>query len=183
MQIVVVTGSGRRNGTSSFLADAFISGAEAAGHEVFRFDAAMEELGACRGCGFCRKAGTCIQKDAFEKLAPKILAANVIAWVTPVYYMTMTAQLKTVIDRMYQLEQVPGLKGSKRYVLLATAWDPEPEVFTVLSDTFQAFDRFLKWDYAGAVLAAGMDTRQDIKESSYGKQAYLLGRELLLTGL
>ena len=178
MQIVVVTGSGRRNGTSSFLADAFISGAEAAGHEVFRFDAAMEELGACRGCGFCRKIGTCIQKDAFEKLTPKILAADVIAWATPVYYMTMTAQLKTVIDRMYQLELTPGLKGGKRYVLLATAWDPRPEVFHVLTDTFRAFHRFLKWDSAGAVLASGMDTRQDIEKSDYGEQAYLLGREL-----
>ena len=178
MQIVVVTGSGRRNGTSSFLADAFISGAEAAGHEVFRFDAAMEELGACRGCGFCRKVGTCIQKDAFEKLAPKILTADVIAWATPVYYMTMTAQLKTVIDRMYRLELTPGLKGGKRYVLLATAWDSRPEVFHVLTDTFRAFHRFLKWDYAGAVLAAGMDTRQDIEKSDYREQAYLLGREL-----
>ena len=83
--------------------------------------------------------------DAFESLTLKILASDVIARATPVYYITMTAQLKAEIDRMYQLGQLPGLKGGKRYVFLATARDEKSEVFTVLIDTFRAFHRFLKW--------------------------------------
>ena len=48
MKIVMITGSPHRHGTSALLADAFIQGAQEAGHTVFRFDAAFQELHPCR---------------------------------------------------------------------------------------------------------------------------------------
>ena len=50
MKIVVVTGSPHKQGTSALLADKFIEGAQAAGHEVFRFNAAFEDIHPCQGC-------------------------------------------------------------------------------------------------------------------------------------
>jgi multimeric flavodoxin WrbA len=47
MQIVVLTGSSRKNGNSSYLADRFIAGAEEAGHSIFRFDAAFKKVNGC----------------------------------------------------------------------------------------------------------------------------------------
>ena len=42
MNILVITGSAHKKGTSSYLADVFIKGAEEAGHAVSRFDAAFK---------------------------------------------------------------------------------------------------------------------------------------------
>ena len=53
MKIVMITGSPHRHGTSALLADAFIQGAQEAGHTVFRFDAAFQELHPCRACERC----------------------------------------------------------------------------------------------------------------------------------
>ena len=53
MRIVVITGSPHRHGTSALLADRFIQGAQEAGHEVFRFDAAFETVHPCLACEKC----------------------------------------------------------------------------------------------------------------------------------
>lgn len=177
MNITVITGSGRKKGTSGFLADEFIRGAKEAGNEVYRFDAAFEDIRPCIGCNACRKTGKCVQDEAYDQLIPHLLNADEVVWVTPVYYMTMTSQLKMVIDRMYQLETNPRFRGGKKYILLMTAWDSNPKVFSILIQTFAAFCRFLRWEYGGAVLAAGMDTREEIEKSHYGKEAYELGKQ------
>ena len=57
MKIVVVTGSPHKAGTSALLADKFIEGAESKGHEVFRFNAAFEDIHPCRGCDACGMNG------------------------------------------------------------------------------------------------------------------------------
>ena len=102
MKIVVVTGSPHKSGTTALLADKFIEGAQSAGHEVFRFDAAFEDIHPCLGCDRCGMDGDCIQNDAIlQTLMPQLLQADLIALVTPVYFFAMTAQIKTIVDRFY----------------------------------------------------------------------------------
>ena len=49
MKITVLTGSPRENGTSNYMADEFIRGAEESGHEVYRFDTARADIKNCIG--------------------------------------------------------------------------------------------------------------------------------------
>ena len=56
-KIVVITGSPRKGGNSFAMTDAFIQAAEAKGHAVTRFDAAMQNVGGCRACETCFKTG------------------------------------------------------------------------------------------------------------------------------
>lgn len=179
MEIVMITGSGRKNGTSNYLADEFAKGAIESGNKVYRFDCSDEKVEPCIGCGYCRKNSGCIHVDSFEKLIPHIILAQVVVFSTPVYYMTMTSQLKAVIDRFYQLELKPGFKNNKKYILLSTAWDKREKVFDVIVNTFDIFCNFLKWNKYGMVLASGMDKREDIENSTYGKAAYELGKKLV----
>lgn len=53
VQIAVITGSPHKNGTSALLAGKFIEGAKTAGHELFRFNAAFEDIHPCLGCDRC----------------------------------------------------------------------------------------------------------------------------------
>lgn len=95
MNIVVLTGSPHRNGTTSVLTEEFIKGAESKGHNVFRFDAAFHDIHPCQGCDACGMNGPCVQKDDIENdLIMRLVDADLIALISPVYYWHVSAQLK-----------------------------------------------------------------------------------------
>ena len=101
-KIVVITGSPRKNGNSFAMTDAFIKAAEAKGHTVTRFDAAMMKIGGCRACETCFKSGkACSFDDDFNTIAPAILDADLVVFTMPVYWYSIPAQIKGVIDRLY----------------------------------------------------------------------------------
>ena len=92
MKIVVLCGSPHKAGTSALLADKFIEGAQAAGHEVFRFNAAFEDINPCRGCDACGMNGPCVIQDAISaKLIQKLVDCDMVALVTPLYYYGFSA--------------------------------------------------------------------------------------------
>ena len=84
-KIAVITGSPRKNGNSFAMTEAFIKAAEAKGHTVARFDAALQKVGGCHACETCFKSGkACSFDDDFNKFAPSILVADVVVLTTPV---------------------------------------------------------------------------------------------------
>lgn len=176
MKIAVITGSPHKAGTSALLADKFIGGAEAKGHEVFRFNAAFKNIHACTGCNACEMDGPCIFKDDIEReLMPQLLAADLIVLVTPLYYYDMSAQLKTVIDRMHgRLRRFDG----KKSILMATAWNSSGWTFDALVDHYQSLVEFMHWQDMGMVLAPGCPTRDAIAKTNYPDEAFKLGQRL-----
>ena len=99
MKIVVLEGSPNKNGSSNLLASEFIRGAQEAGHSCTVIDAAHANLHPCTGCVRCGYEGPCVQKDDMERFRCEILDADMMVFVTPLYYYGMSAQLKTLIDR------------------------------------------------------------------------------------
>jgi multimeric flavodoxin WrbA len=105
MKITVLTGSPRKNGNSAYLTEQFINGAKDAGHEVFKFDCAHHKIAGCSACNHCGMNGDCALKDDFEIVRPHIVAADMVVFVSPMYYFGISAQLKTVIDRFYSINE------------------------------------------------------------------------------
>ena len=104
MKIVVLTGSPQKQGSSNLLAKQFIKGAEEAGHIVLTIDVAHANIAPCLGCINCGFNGPCIQKDemgseksALHGIKSEILNADMIVFVTPLYYYGMSSQLKIII--------------------------------------------------------------------------------------
>ncbi len=175
-KIVVITGSPHRNGTSALLADKFIEGAKSAGNEVFRFNAAFEDIHPCRGCNTCRGNGMCVLNDAIEKsLMPKLLEADVIVLVNPLYYYGFSAQLKTVIDRFYSHMRAFDGKSS---LLLTTAWNSSGDTFKALMDHYDSLRAYMKWQDLGVVLGYGCGYRSAIETSQYPGEALELGKSI-----
>lgn len=178
MNVTVITSSPHRKGTSALLADRFIEGAAEAGHDVFRFNAAFENVAPCLACDQCRTGGrACVRNDAMNALNPKLLAADVIAFVTPLYYFGMSAQLKTVIDRFYANND--KLMGSgKKAILMATAYDANDWTMKDIVSHYKTIVRYLQWKDAGVLLATGCGTRDAIERTEYPELAYRMGKEL-----
>ena len=105
-KIVVITGSPRKDGNSFAMTDAFIRAAQAKGHTVTRFDAAMMKIGGCHACETCFKTGkACSFDDDFNLIAPAVLEADALVFTMPVYWYSIPAQIKGVIDRLYSREK------------------------------------------------------------------------------
>ena len=103
-KIVVITGSPPKDGNSFAMTDAFIRAAQAKGHTVTRFDAAMMKIGGCHACETCFKTGkACSFDDDFNLIAPAVLEADALVFTMPVYWYSIPAQIKGVIDRLYSL--------------------------------------------------------------------------------
>ena len=131
MKIVVLEGSPNKNGSSNMLADSFIRGAKEAGHSVQVIDAAHADIHPCIGCIRCGYEGPCVQKDDMETIRPAILDADMMVFVTPLYYYGMSAQLKTLIDRFCAFNSSIQRKRMKS-ALLTVAWNSDSWTFDAL---------------------------------------------------
>ncbi len=176
MQIVVLTGSPHANGTTSVLAEQFIKGAQAKGHEVYRFDAAFKNIHPCLGCDSCGMSGPCVHKDDIEnELIMKLVDADLIALVTPVYYFHVSAQLKTIIDRFYART---GSISGKRSVLLAAAGSDTELTLKSLRKYYTTLSDYMRWRSLGTVLATGCATKEQLLRTAFPQAAYDLGYSL-----
>ena len=178
MKIVVITGSPHsdKESTSKYLAQRFIEGAKSAGHEIFTFDAANEKTNPCRGCNICGMDGDCVFDDAISKaLMPKMLEADLLVLVTPLYYYGMSAQLKIIIDRFYSRTERLHRKKS---LLLATAWNSADWTFTALQTHYETLVRYMEWQNVGAIYGTGCGYRSAVENSKFGDDAYKIGASL-----
>ena len=125
-KIIVISTSLRTGSNSDMLADQFIEGAKAAGHEVEKISLAGKDIKFCKGCLACQKLGKCVTKDDVNDIMQKVLNADVVCWATPIYYYEMSGQMKTLIDRMNAMFSL-DYKFREVY-MLTTAAEDELEV-------------------------------------------------------
>ena len=177
MKVLVITGSPHKNGTTAALADEFIKGAKEAGHEVDRFDAAFKNIHPCIACEVCHtKNNGCAFKDDMSELNPLLIGADVIVFVTPIYYYDINAQLKAVIDRFYANDG--ALHKNKKMVYITAMADNTDNSAKGLIATFEGMAGFLEWEIAGTVVAVDCMDKAALEKTDYLKQAFDLGKSL-----
>ena len=98
--ILILLGSPRKGGNSDLLCDEFMRGALESGHRAEKIVLSERGIGYCTGCYLCRLSnGVCSIEDDMQEVLSKIIKADVLVLSTPVYFYSISAQLKTVIDR------------------------------------------------------------------------------------
>lgn len=178
--ILVITGSPRKGGNTSLLADAFIRGAEEAGHSVSRFDAGSKKITGCIDCRKCySKGGACVFGDDFNELAPMLEEAGTVVFVTPMYWFTFPAQIKAAIDKMYALLiGRKGLKGTKESLLIACATAADEAEYDGIVGTHRIMCEYLRWRNAGYMLAPGVTEPGDVLSTGALARAEKMGRNI-----
>ena len=174
-KIVVITGSPRKNGNSFAMTDAFIQTAQAKGHTVTRFDAAMKNVGGCHACMTCYKTGkACSFDDDFNTVVPAILEADVIVFTMPVYWYSIPAQIKGVIDRIFSL--VVGGKdiAGKECALITCCEEDDMSVMDGVRVPMERMCALNKWKMMGEVLVPGVLNEGDIDKTDGCKKAAAL---------
>jgi len=179
--ILVLTGSPRRNGNSERMADAFIKGAQAAGHEVTKFESARKEIGGCKACSTCWSKGRpCSFPDDFAELAPLLEAADVLVLATPLYWYSFPAQIKAAIDKIY-----PYLADScqrplkiKESLLLVCGADGDMKMFDGIIATYREIAGFMNWADKGVLAVPNIIEKGDIETTDALGRAEELGKSL-----
>ena len=100
VRVLCIAGSPRRQGNSDQMLDALVRGVRAAGGEAVELHAAAAGLNPCRGCNACSLTGQCVIRDGMDDVYREIDAADAVAVATPVFFATVPAVLKMLIDRL-----------------------------------------------------------------------------------
>lgn len=178
-KIVVITGSPRKNGNSFAMTDAFVKAAEGKGHTVTRFDAAMMNIGGCHACETCYKSGkACSFDDDFNTMAPAILEADVVVFTMPVYWYSIPAQIKGVLDKMYSFCVAGKEIGGKECALIACCEEEDKSVLDGVRIPVERSAALLKWHMAGEVLVPGVLNAGDIDKTDGCRQAAELAEKI-----
>lgn len=173
-QVLILSGSPRKNGNSDLLCDEFAKGAVEAGHCVEKIRVAEKNIGFCRGCYACKKNGVCAIKDDMAEVLQKIIDADVLVLASPVYFYSIDAQLKAVIDRTVArwLEV-----HDKEFYYIVTAADEERESGETTVDCFRGYADCVKGaKEMGVIYGMGAYEKGEIKDTPAMKEAYEMGK-------
>jgi len=173
-RVLILSSSSRKRGNSNTLCDRFMEGAIEAKHQVEKVVLAEKTVNYCTGCYACRKNGKCAQKDDMAQILDSMIAADAIVLATPVYFYSMCAQMKTVIDRtVARYTKI----AKKDFYFIVTAADSKKAAMEPTIAGFRAFTSCLPGaKEKGIVYGTGAWEIGDILTRPAMKQAYEMGK-------
>ena len=178
-KVLILSGSPRKGGNSDVLCDEFAKGAMDAGCEVEKIRVAEKTISPCIGCYFCKKhGGRCALNDDMGEVLQKIIDADVLVLASPVYFYSVCAQLKTVIDRT--MARWMEIKNKDLYYI-ATAAEEDADT---LDGTLACFHGFAKcidgYEEKGTLYGKGVEKRGEVRYRPELMQiAYEMGNSIV----
>ena len=175
--VLIISSSPRKGGNSETLAASFANGAEESGHKVETIYLREKKYGFCKGCLACLKLGHCVIDDDAVEIAARMHDADVLVFATPVYYYSVSGQLKTMLDRANPLFD-SDYAFTKAYLLATAAEDGADTVEGTIKAVQGWVDCFERCELAGTVFAGGVNDVGDIAGHPALEKAYQMGKEI-----
>lgn len=173
-KVLILSGSPRKNGNSDILCDEFARGAADAGHEVEKIRIAEKKISYCHACYACRGTGVCAIKDDMAEIMQKMIDCDVMVLASPVYFYSIDAQLKAVIDR--SVARWTEVKD-KEFYYIVTAADGEKEAADTTIACFRGYADCVEGaKEMGVVYGMGTYEKGEVKGTVAMTEAYELGR-------
>lgn len=173
--ILILSSSPRRGGNSDALCDEFSRGALESSNTVEKICLADKKIAYCSACYACRSLGECVQKDDMSGILEKMVAADVIVMATPVYFYSMCAQMKTLIDRT--VPRYAEISGKEFYFIL-TAADSKKRSLERTVEALRGFTSCLDGSKEmGIIYGTSVWEIGDVIGDPILKEAYSMGRK------
>ncbi|MDY6862773.1 MAG: flavodoxin family protein [Thermodesulfobacteriota bacterium] len=176
MKVLGILGSPRgRSGNTGQLLDRLIYKVKELGVEAELIVLKDLTINYCVGCDECRKVGNCKQKDDFLEVKEKILSADGIVMGSPVYAFQVTAQMKTLIDRLCSIGHYLPFQGKYGASVAVAGGVGEEDVIKYLNTFLHRFGAFVVGDMG----AKAIDPGEFRDAAGAFKEASALGQELV----
>lgn len=180
-KVVVVCSSPRRHGNSETLADQFMKGAKEAGHEVEKIVLHDDSVKPCLACEYCRTHDHhCVRRDEAAEIIDRIIRSDVFVFATPVYFYSVSAQLKALIDRFFAIEyEIRESERRKKAYLILTSGARDESQTTGATETFRGFLKVLRTvDEGGIIYGLGAFQKGDAFDHPSFLEAYEKGKAI-----
>lgn len=176
-KVLILSSSPRRGGNSDTLCDEFMRGAKESGNQVEKIFLKDKHINYCTGCSVCSMHGKpCPQKDDANEIVEKMIAADIIVMATPVYFYTMSAQMKTLIDRT--CARYLEIKDKEFYFIISAAETSIP----MMERTIEGFRGFLDClegpKERGVIYGVGAWKLGEINDKTSMSEAYEIGKKV-----
>lgn len=189
MKVLGIAGSPRRGGNTDKLLESFMQGAASQGAEVNTVRAHDLKIAGCLHCDACLQKGQCRVQDDMQMVYREMESADGIVLASPLQFMTVTSELKALIDRCQALWarkyvlKIPPL-GDKRqrrgFFICVGGRRTIPDLFGAALVTIKTLFHIIDVTYAGDMLIPGIDARGDIlKHPDLLEQAYREGQKFV----
>ncbi len=177
--ILVIVGSGMKNGNTYHLAKSFADGAKEKGNEVHLVLLGNKNIHGCINCQQCQKDHHCHIQDDMQNLYSLFLKCDVLVFASPLYFWSLSSMVKAFIDRLYAIsthDEYPF----KETVLLMTCGSKSSYAFDQPLAFYHFLNKQLKWKSLGVVLAGGCKGKVNEKHLDQEKynEAYRLGNRM-----
>ena len=182
-KVLILMGSPRKTGNSAVLSEHLARGATYAGAQVETLYIHGMNIKPCTGCKECQEeeATGCVIDDAMQDVYGKLEEADSIVFASPVYWFSVSSQLKSVIDRIYAVGVGDKniFRGKRLGVLLAYA-DSDPYTSGAVNALrmFQDISGYLGTTIAGAAYGSASEAGEIGNNEALMKEVYELGEKL-----
>ena len=176
MKVLAISSSPRLHGNSDLLCDQFLKGAAEAGHSVEKVRLAEKSISLCAACDKCQSDAMCVKKDDMADILNDVISTDVIVLATPVYFYSMSAQMKIFIDRCYaRFREITG----KDFYLIVTSAAPQHEAAEETIAGLRGFLRCLpETREKDIIYGSGAWDKGDILRHPAYEKAFELGNAL-----
>lgn len=169
MKVLGIMGSPRIKGNTDLLLEEAFKGAESRGAEAEKIVADRLEIAPCREYYGCLKDGNCVIRDDMDNIYPKLLEADVVIVASPMFFYSLSAQTKALIDRCqalwarrYTLKQEPP-NSSRKGAFIGVGATQGKQLFDGSVLIVKYFFKAIGVDYTDQLLVRGVDERGEIK--------------------
>ncbi|MBQ2605088.1 MAG: flavodoxin family protein [Acutalibacteraceae bacterium] len=176
-KVLILSGSPRKGGNSDMLCDEFMRGALESGNTVEKIRLSEKKIGYCSACYYCQESGgVCAKKDDMGEILQKIIDADVIVLSSPVYFYSIDAQLKTLIDRT--IARWTEVKDKEFYYIITCA-DAERDSQERTIECFRGYADCVEGSSEmGIIYGTGVSMPGEIRATPAFIQAYTMGKSV-----
>ena len=182
-KVLVLLGSPRKNGNSAILAGKIAAGARAAGATVETVFLHGLKIAPCKACYACQRKNSrgCSIIDDMQPLYRKMLEADAWVLASPVYWFTLSAQLKLWMDRCLAFSAYGKDPFEGKRIAIAMSFGGEDAFDSGCVNalrTFQDSYRYVGAEIVGMVYGSAMEPGEIKSNKTLMREARKLGRQL-----
>ena len=174
MKVLAISASPRKCGNAEVLCDEFLKGAAESGHDVQKIRLAEKKIAPCLACYACAGSHVCVRRDDMAEVLQKMIDADVIVLSSPVYFYSIDAQLKAVIDRT--VARWLEVKNKDFYYIVTMADEDTSSADTTLACFRGYVDCVHGAVEKGTIIGNGVYEPGKIANTPAMKQAYEMGK-------
>jgi multimeric flavodoxin WrbA len=190
-KIAAIYGSPRRNGNSATLLDHAVRGALDAGASIENIVLRDLNISPCLEIYGCKATGQCVIQDDFQKVYDQILSCQGIILASPIFFYTVSAHTKILMDRCqslwvkkYWIDKVPYGKWEpkRKGLFISVGATNGQKLFDGALLTVKYFFDTLDIKMDKALLYRGLDFEGDVlTHPEYLKEAYTMGNDFAMS--